>query len=116
MKKILASLALVAAATSAQAYDCQGSYNNIGQAQAGFEMDIYPGGGVLILAQDQVVQTELTHVGYVGNHMVFRAWSQRWTATCTPRGVILEDEFGGRQLLRPGSWVMRKGVVPKFKD
>jgi hypothetical protein len=119
MKKTMLALAMVASATAAQAYECQGNFNNIrpyGQDVSGFEVEIYPGGGVLVAAEGRVIQTEMTSVGYVGNHMVFRAWSQKWTATCTPRGVILQDEFGTRQLLRPGSWVMRSGARVPFVD
>jgi hypothetical protein len=119
MKKTILALAIVASASAAQAYDCQGSYNNIqrhGQDVSGFEIDIYPGGAALVAAEGQVIQTEATHVGYVGDSMVFQAWKQKFVATCTPRGVILQDEFGPRQLLRKGSWVIKNGVVPRFVD
>ena len=119
MKKTLIALALVASVGAAQAYECQGNYNNIqrhGQDVSGFEIEVFRGGAVLIAAEGRVIQTEATNVGYVGNAMVFRAWSQQFVATCTPRGIILQDEFGPRQLLRKGSWVMKNGVVPRFTD
>lgn len=119
MKKTLIALALIASASAAQAYECQGNYNNIqrhGQDVSGFEIEVSRGGAVLIAAEGRVIQTEATHVGYAGNAMLFRAWSQQFIAICTPRGIILQDEFGPRQLLRKGSWVMKNGVVPQFTD
>ena len=119
MKKTLTALALVASVSAAQAYECQGNYNNIqrhGQDVSGFELEVFPGGATLIAAEGRVIQTEARQVGYVGNVMVFRAWSQQFVATCTPRGIILQDEFGPRQLLRKGSWVIKNGVVPRFED
>ena len=123
MKKIAIALAAITS-TAAHAYECNGSFNNIkqhGYDVSGYEIEIYEGGATLVTSTgasgyQEIIQTEITNVEYLGNNMMFRAWKQNFVATCTPQGITLKGEATPRQSLSKGSWVIKKGVVPEFRD